>query len=82
MAMPKTEPAMLKGDREIEITRVFDAPRELVFRAWTERQHLAQWWGPHGFTISTKTFDFKEGGVWLFTMHGPDGRDYPNKIVF
>lgn len=82
MAMPKTEPAMLKGDREIEITRVFDAPRELVFRAWTEQQHLAQWWGPHGFTITTKSFQFNEGGVWLFTMHGPDGRDYPNKIVF
>ncbi|MBW8886739.1 MAG: SRPBCC domain-containing protein [Fibrobacteres bacterium] len=82
MPATRTEPAALKGDREIAITRTFEAPRELVFRAWTEQQHLAQWWGPDGFTITTKTFEFKEGGVWLFTMHGPDGRDYQNKMVF
>jgi uncharacterized protein YndB with AHSA1/START domain len=82
MAIPQNEQPALKGDREIAVTRTFDAPRDLVFRAWTEQRHLANWWGPNGFTITTKTFEFKEGGVWLFTMHGPDGRDYPNKIVF
>jgi len=63
-------------------TRVFDAPRALVFTAWTEPQHLAEWWGPDGFSISTHSFDFRAGGVWRFVMHGPDGRDYENRVTF
>ena len=69
-------------DREIVITRVLDAPRELVFRAWTEPDHVVKWWGPQGFTTTTKEMDVRPGGVWRFVMHGPDGRDYKNKIVF
>jgi uncharacterized protein YndB with AHSA1/START domain len=66
----------------IVATRVFDAPPALVFSAWTEPRHLAQWWGPDGFTTTTSDFDFRPGGVWRFVMHGPDGRDYENRITF
>ena len=68
--------------RSIIGTRVLDAPRELVFSVWTDPKHLAQWWGPNGFTTTTHTFDFRPGGVWRFVMHGPDGRDYQNLVTF
>lgn len=68
--------------RSIIGTRVFDAPRDLVFSAWTNPRHLAQWWGPNGFTTTTHSFEFRPGGVWRFVMHGPDGRDYQNRITF
>jgi uncharacterized protein YndB with AHSA1/START domain len=68
--------------RSIIGTRVFDAPRELVFSAWTDPKHLSQWWGPNGFTTTTSAFDMRPGGVWRFVMHGPDGRDYDNRITF
>lgn len=74
----KNDPA----DREIVSSRVFDAPRELVFRAWAEPEHLAKWWGPKGFTNTFHEFDFRPGGVWRFVMHGPDGANYPNQNVF
>jgi uncharacterized protein YndB with AHSA1/START domain len=70
------------SDREIVITRVFDAPRELVWNAWTDPKHLLHWWGPKGFTNTFQEINVKPGGVWRFIMHGPDGRDYQNKIVF
>src|SRR5580704_10929565 len=60
----------------------FEAPRDLVFSAWTDPRHLAQWWGPNGFTTTTSSFEFRPGGVWRFVMHGPDGRDYQNRITF
>jgi len=62
--------------------RVLDAPRALVFDMWSDPKHLAQWWGPDGFTTTTSAFDLRPGGVWRFVMHGPDGRDYQNRIVF
>ena len=68
--------------RSISATRVFDAPADLVFEMWTDPKHLANWWGPRGFTLTTSEFAFKPGGVWEFVMHGPDGRDYKNKIIF
>src|SRR5690349_1012044 len=74
--------AELVGDREIRAIRVFDAPRELVFDMFTKLEHLSQWWGPNGFTTTTKTMNVKTGGTWRFTMHGPDGRDYENKITY
>lgn len=70
------------ADREIVGIRVFDAPRELVWKVWTDPEHIAQWWGPRGFTTTTYSWDFKPGGVWRFVMHGPDGRDYQNKVTF
>jgi uncharacterized protein YndB with AHSA1/START domain len=68
--------------RTIVTTRVFDAPRELVFKAWTDPTHLVQWWGPNGFTTTVHAIDVRPGGVWRFIMHGPDGRDYENRIVY
>ncbi len=70
------------SDRELTITRILNAPRELVFNVWTDPKHIALWWGPNGFTNTIHTMDVKPGGVWDFIMHGPDGVDYPNKIVF
>ncbi|TDW18373.1 SRPBCC family protein [Kribbella kalugense] len=68
------------ADREIVISRVIDAPQELVFEAFTEIRHLSQWWGPEGFTTTTRAFEFRAGGVWDFVMHGPDGTDYQEWI--
>lgn len=67
-------------DRQIVTTRLIAAPRELVFRAWTEPRHLERWFGPHGFTTTTRAFDFRPGGVWEFEMHGPDGTVFPNLV--
>ena len=68
--------------RSIIGSRVFDAPRELVFAAFTDPNHLAAWWGPDGFSLTTHSFDFRVGGVWRFVMHGPDGRDYQNRVTY
>lgn len=62
--------------------RVFDAPRELVFKAWIDPARIAQWWGPDGFTTTTHEMDVRPGGVWRFVMHGTDGVDYPNRIDY
>jgi uncharacterized protein YndB with AHSA1/START domain len=75
----RAEPA---ADREIVISRLINAPRELVFEAFTEVRHLSQWWGPEGFTTTTQSFEFRVGGVWDFMMHGPDGTDYPEWITW
>jgi len=69
-------------DRQISLTRMIEAPRELVFDAWTSDEHLSQWWGPNGFTLTTDSIDVRPGGRWTFTMHGPDGVDYPNEILY
>lgn len=71
-----------QADREIITTRVIDAPRDLVFEAWTDPEKLAQWWGPRGFTNTFHTFDQTPGGYWHFVMHGPDGTDYQNQCIF
>ncbi len=76
------EDAAATANRQIVVTRVFNAPRELVFTAWTDPKHVAQWWGPNGFTITVHEMDVRPGGVWRFVMHGPDGTDFPNKIAF
>lgn len=68
--------------RAIVTTRVFDASRELVFEAWTNPKHLMQWWGPDGFTTTTRAIDVRPGGVWRFVMQRPDGVDYENRIVY
>src|SRR5688500_17668783 len=69
-------------DRELVITRLLNAPRELVFEAWTDPKQLLQWWGPKGFTNTFHTIEVKPGGVWKFIMHGPDGVNYPNQIIY
>jgi uncharacterized protein YndB with AHSA1/START domain len=62
------------------MSRVIDAPRELVFEAFTDVRHLSRWWGPEGFTTTTRSFAFRVGGVWDFVMHGPDGMEYQEWI--
>ncbi|HWO58350.1 MAG TPA: SRPBCC family protein [bacterium] len=69
-------------DCEIIAVRQLDAPRDLVFQMWTDPEHLARWWGPSGFTTTTHAIDVRPGGHWRFTMHGPDGTDYENHIVY
>jgi len=70
------------SEREMVLTRSFNAPRDLVWQAWTDPAQLARWWGPEGFSITTHEHAIVEGGVWRLTMHGPDGRDFPNRIVY
>ncbi len=67
---------------ELRITRVYEAPVQAVWDAWTDPVQAAQWWGPRGFTITTHSKDLQVGGHWHYTMHGPDGVDYPNKTKY
>src|SRR5215813_9260243 len=76
------EAAHATADREIVISRVIGAPRELVFEAFTRVRHLSRWWGPDGFTTDTRSFEFRVGGVWDFVMRGPDGTDYQEWITW
>lgn len=69
-------------DEGYQMTRLFDAPCEVVYRAWSSPEHLSHWWGPNGFSTTTEEFDMRPGGEWKFIMHGPDGTDYRNHIVF
>lgn len=69
-------------NREMQITRIFKAPIELMWEVWTDPKHIINWWGPNGFTNTIRKMDFQEGGEWILTMHGPDGTDYPNRSVF
>jgi uncharacterized protein YndB with AHSA1/START domain len=64
--------------REIVLSRLFDAPRELVWEAFADPEQVVQWWGPAGFTNTLHEMDVRPGGIWRHTMHGPDGTDYPN----
>jgi uncharacterized protein YndB with AHSA1/START domain len=70
------------ADREVVITRLFDAPRDTVFSVWTDPAQVGIWWGPTGFTTTTHEMDVRPGGFWRYTMHGPDGRDWPNWIAY
>ena len=67
---------------EIKITRVYDAPLAAVWDAWTDPEQVAKWWGPRGFTLTTHSKELKVGGHWHYTMHGPDGTDYPNRTTY
>jgi len=81
-ADPHLTQTNLDNPVEIVISRTFAAPRELVWQAWTDPNHVGNWWGPAGFTTTTHSMDFKPGGSWRYTMHGPDGHDYENRIVY
>lgn len=70
-----------QGDTLI-FTRRYDAPRELVFAVWTDPRHVGHWWGPEGFTTTTRVMEIKVGGLWDYVMHGPDGTDYPGRGVY
>ncbi|WP_368911909.1 SRPBCC family protein [Taklimakanibacter deserti] len=69
-------------DREIVLSRVIAAPRELVFKVWTDPQHLPIWFGPEGFKVETLEIDIRVGGQWRFVFVGPDGTRYDNRVVF
>ena len=69
-------------EREMIVSRLFDAPRELVFDAWTDPEHLGEWWGPNGFTTTVHSMDVRPGGVSRYMMHGPDGTDWPNGVAY
>jgi len=79
--MPASNAGTTKGSNasgpELVISRVFDAPRALVFKVWTDPKHLEQWWGPRGFTTKIVELDLRVGGAFHYVMHGPDGNDYP-----
>ncbi|TGK05417.1 ATPase [Leptospira langatensis] len=68
--------------REITGTKLYDAPREMVWDAWTDPKQVAIWWGPNGFTNTVHEMSVRPGGIWRLTMHGPDGIDYPNLIQY
>jgi len=70
------------SEREMVVTRLLDAPRETVWKLWTDPAHIAEWWGPRDFTTTIHEMDVRPGGAWRHTMHGPDGADYPNSAVF
>jgi uncharacterized protein YndB with AHSA1/START domain len=67
---------------ELKLTRIYDAPIKAVWDAWTDPKQVAQWWGPRGFTLTTHSKDLRPGGSWRYTMHGPDGVDYPNTTQY
>lgn len=68
--------------KTLTVKKTLNAPRELVWEVWTKPEHIVQWWGPVGFTTTSHQMAMQPNGAWEFTMHGPDGRDYPNKIIF
>ena len=73
---------MANEEQVLVLTRVFDAPRELVFKAWTDPKRVAQWWGPHGFTNPVCELDVRPGGAILIHMRGPDGTVYPMTGIY
>jgi uncharacterized protein YndB with AHSA1/START domain len=73
---------MANEEQELVLTRVFDAPRELVFKVWTDPKHVARWWGPHRFTNPVCELDLRPGGAILIHMRGPDGTVYPMTGVY
>ena len=79
-AIPRYTPG--DSEREVELVRVYDAPRELVFRAWTDPKHLARWWGPEHFTNPVCEVEARVGGKLRIVMRAPDGNDYPMRGVF
>ena len=76
------EAYLARAQKTIVSTRLMDAPRDLIFRAWSEPEHVAKWWGPNGFTNTITEHDFRPGGDWKLVMHGPDGTDYANHWIF
>ncbi|MBK8568113.1 MAG: SRPBCC family protein [Saprospiraceae bacterium] len=68
--------------RTLSITRLLDAPRDLVWEVWTNPEHIKNWWGPEGFRNTSDKMEVRPGGEWQFTMHGPDGTDYRNVHVY
>ncbi len=79
---PRTSAAAVPAERELVLERVFDAPRRLVFRLWTEPEHLVRWWGPHGFTLPSCRLDLRPGGAFRCLMRSPEGTDHRLRGVY
>jgi hypothetical protein len=77
-----TEIISTTPDSEIVSSRIFNVTRETLFKAWSDPNHLKNWWGPSGFTNTFNEFDFRVGGQWRFIMHGPDKGNYHNECEF
>jgi uncharacterized protein YndB with AHSA1/START domain len=78
----RNKPGTALPERELVMTRLFDAPRALVFQAWTDPKHLARWWGPKGFTNPVCELDLRPGGALRIVMRAPDGTEYPMTGMF
>lgn len=74
--------AKSKNENELRLVRIYNASKKLVWNMWTEDKHVREWWGPRGFTLTTKSKDLSPGGKWIYTMHGPDKVDYPNITIY
>lgn len=81
-AVPGASGAADANARSIEVSRRFAATRELVWEAFTRPEHIPHWWGPNGFNTTIHEMDVRPGGTWRFMMHGPDGTDYPNRVIY
>lgn len=82
---PRKRRTMAAGNspaNELVITRIFDAPRRLVWRVWTDPEHVKRWWGPKGFTSPVCKIDFRVGGAYLYCMRSPEGKDYWSTGVY
>ncbi len=82
MSASSADPYAWDLDREIVLSRVFDAPRALVFKVWTDAEHISKWFGPKGFTCTTRAIDIRVGGRWQFDYRGPDGTLYTNRMDY
>jgi len=78
----KTNPATKSVEQELIITRIFDAPRELVWKAWTDPERVKRWWGPKNFTAPVSKIDLRVGGTCLNCMRSPEGKDYWSTGVY
>lgn len=78
----KNDPTTDSSEREFVMERIFDAPRELVFKAFSECKHLTHWWGPKGWTLPVCQMDFRPGGIWFYCMRGPAGEDACGKATY
>lgn len=77
----KTE-LTLPSDREIKVTRSFEAPRHIIWQMWTRAEHLKHWWGPEGWALPVCEMDFRVGGSWFYCMQGPDGTQACGKAIY
>jgi uncharacterized protein YndB with AHSA1/START domain len=78
----ETIPELAADERTIVSTRLFAAPRKMVYEAFADPKQVVQWWGPHGFSTTVLEMDLRAGGKWQLVMRGPDGTNYPNEMTF
>lgn len=79
MGTRNSDSTLREAECQLVHMRMMDTPRQQVFRVFRDPQHLARWWGPHGFRSTIHQFDFQPGGRWELTLHGPDGAEYKNE---